>query len=231
MGKDTILLAADTSSPRFSIALLEGTRLIAEIRPQQVNRHSSDLIPRIEGLLLENSYSVTDIDAFCVGLGPGSFTGLRVGLTTMRGLAMSLKKPIVGIPSIDAIANSLSGRKGQICVIIDAKQKKVYARIYKGIGSRIVPKGRISLFKAEELMARITEPTIFLGDGVDVYRKYIVYILSIGAEFAPEPFWHVRAAIVGRLGVERLCSGKRDNVFSLSPLYIYPKECQVRKQK
>lgn len=224
-----ILLSADTSSSTFSIALLEGHRLIDEFESEFPNRHSSGLLPAIERLLSKNSYLLEDVQAFCVGLGPGSFTGLRVGITTIRGIALALKRPIVGMPSIDGMAHSLFAQKGRICAIIDAKQKRVYARIYSCSDKGIKPKSGFLLLGIKELLSKIKEPTTFLGDGIRLYRNDISQKLGKEAKFAPESFWYPKAAIMGSLALRRLQAGKRDNCFSLSPLYIYPKECQIKK--
>ena len=229
MGKDTIILSADTSSPKFSCALLKGDELISSFKAEEFNRHSSDLLPEIDRMIKESPYTIDDIRLYCVGIGPGSFTGLRIGLTTMRGLALALKRPIIGIPSIDAIAYNAIGSDTDISVIIDAKQNKVYARIYKIIQNQVRPKTKILLLDIKELLLKIKSPTLFIGDAISLYKDQISGTLKQDARFAPEAIWHPEAAVIGKLGFEKFLSGKRDNVFTLSPLYIYPKECQIRK--
>lgn len=231
MEKDLILLSADTSSSRFSIALLKGYRLIDEFESKPFNMHSSELLPEIAKVLSKNSYLLEDINAFCVGLGPGSFTGLRIGLTTIRAMALALKKPVVGIPSIDGMAYNLLGSKGEICAVIDAKQNKVYARIYTCTDKGIKPKSRFLLLGIKELLDRVKNPATFLGDGIRLYRNDILQELGQKAKFTPELLWYPKAAIIGRLGLDRLRAGKKDNVFSLSPIYIYPKECQIKRHR
>jgi len=224
------ILSADTSSNKFSIALLENGTLVDQYEPASLNMHSSDLIPAIDKLLSKNSCTAKEIDGFCIGIGPGSFTGLRVGVTTMRALALALDKPIVGVPSIDAIAYNLFGNKNQVCVLIDAKQNKVYARTYKFINKRLEFNRKVLLLSIDELLKKIKVATIFSGDGLKVYKDKIMEELK-DASFAPDPFWLPKAAIIGKLGYKRLKAGKKDNVLKLSPLYIYPKECQVKKSR
>jgi len=224
-----ILLSADTSSAKFSIALSREGMLVDEFEAESLNSHSSSLLHEIEKLLSKNSYDISDIEGFCIGLGPGSFTGLRIGITTMRGLAFTLKKPIAGIPSIDSLSLNLAGHKGRICPIIDAKQNKVYSRIYNCNGKKIEAKGTFLLLSIDDLLKKVKGPTTFLGDGVGLYRDYISGKMGSDAEFSPESTWYPKAAIIGRLGYDRLKAHKGDNIFSLSPLYIYPKECQIRK--
>ncbi|MFC1806762.1 tRNA (adenosine(37)-N6)-threonylcarbamoyltransferase complex dimerization subunit type 1 TsaB [Candidatus Omnitrophota bacterium] len=231
MAKDILTLSVDTSSKRFSIALLENDLLIDEIESGANNSHSSQLIPEIDKMLLKNLRGIKDIDLFCVGLGPGSFTGLRIGLTIMRGFALSLKRPIIGIPSIDSLAFNVLGHQGLICPIIDAKQHKVYARFYECKDQEVRSKGKILLTPIADLLKSIKRNVIFLGDGLSIYKDDIISKKSSLAVFAPETTWYPKAAIIGRLGVDRFRSGGKDNVFNLTPLYIYPKECQVATRK
>jgi len=224
------ILSADTSSPRFSIALLENNKTIDQYEPKDLNMHSSDLLPAIDKLLSKSSYKIKNIDAFCVGIGPGSFTGLRIGVTTMRALALALEKPIVGVSSIDAIAYNLTGEISRISVIIDAKQSKVYSRFYRHKNKQIMPEAKVRLLSIEELLKKIKTPITFLGDGLKVYKDNIISIGLEGISFALESDWYPKAANIGMLGYEKLRLKKKDNVLKLSPLYIYPKECQIKKR-
>lgn len=225
------LLSADTSSRRFSIALLDNTRLVDEFIAETPDRHSSALLPEIERLLSKNSFDIEEIDAFCVGLGPGSFTGLRIGLTTIRGLAMALKKPLVGVASIDVIAHNLIGHDGIICPIIDAKQGNVYARLYRSGKDAMMAKSGFLLLTIDSLLKKIRCKTIFLGDGLLAYRAIIEEKKAYPVEFAPETFWYPNAGVLGYLGLKRLKSRGGDNPFKLAPLYIYSRECHIRKRR
>jgi tRNA threonylcarbamoyladenosine biosynthesis protein TsaB len=182
----------------------------------------------MDKLLSRNQLSIQDLSGFCVGLGPGSFTGLRIGITTLRGLALALKRPIVGVPSIDAIAYNFSSHDKQICVMVDARQNKLYARLYKCQDS-IKPISRFLLLGIYELLTKIKKPTLFIGDGLLLYQDAIRQKKGSLATFASQPYWYPRAAIIGRLGYAMLKAGKKDSVFTLSPIYIYPKECQVKE--
>jgi len=226
-----ILLSADTSSSRFSIALLRGGSTIAFFESESINRHSSDLLPQIDRLLKEALCDMSDVDGFCIGLGPGSFTGLRVGVTTIRGLAMALKKPIVGVPSIDALAYNVNSAKGQVCVIIDARQGKVYGRIYSNSEKGLRADGDILLLPIRDILAKIKKNTLFLGDAIGLYRKIIEEDMRLSIEFAPEALWYPKAQVIGRLGFNRLKASKVANVMTLAPLYIYPRECQIKMSR
>ena len=226
-----IILSADTSSDRFSIAVLRGNKLIARFNAVSPNRQSSDMLPEINRLLTVNSLNVKDIGLFCVGLGPGSFTGLRIGVTIMRTMALALKRPIAGIPSIDAIAHNVPACKEHICVIIDAKQRKVYARLYKCSNGILTVSGKIMLLTIEEFLSRVKSPVVFLGDGIKIYKDIILKAGFSRDSLTPEVKWYPQAETIGKLGLEKIRNGGKDNVFTLSPLYVYPKECQIKKKK
>ena len=247
MAKDITILSADTSSLRFSIALLKAASLEQSRRacPEQgrraelveqftsatPGRQSSDMLLEIDKLLSRNSFSIEDIDLFSVGLGPGSFTGLRIGLTTMRAMALALKKPIIGIPSIDALAHAAADSSPDICVIIDAKQTKVYARFYRQRKNIIKPASKIFLLPIDKLLARVKGPVLFTGDAIALYRDDILRSNIPGVDFTPEETWSSEAAIIGALSFSKWKKRYRDNVFTLSPLYIYPKECSISKHR
>ncbi len=231
MAKDMIVLSADTSCDRFSLALMEKGLIVSQFDARSCQRQSSDMLPEIEKLLSRNELDTGDIDCFCIGLGPGSFTGLRIGVTIMRAMAFVHKKPIVGIPSIDAIACNALPYKRDICVIIDARQQKVYARFYKFRIGRMRPSGRIMLLGIEELLRKAKEPVLFLGDGIKLYGKIILNKGIRYENLLPECMWYPHAGLVGRLGIERVMRKGGDDVFTLSPLYLYPKKAQVVKSK
>jgi tRNA threonylcarbamoyladenosine biosynthesis protein TsaB len=231
MAKDTIILSADTSSERFSLALLKGHGVISRFRAISLNRQSSDMLPEIDRLLKAKKISAKDIGLFCVGLGPGSFTGLRIGVTVMRTMALALSKPIVGVTSIDAIACNAPCCKEPVCVIIDARQNKVYARIYKYRNGVLSPSSGIMLLEVKDLLDKLKAPVFFLGDGIKVYKDIILRQGLGKNSFAPEDIWYPNAETIGCLGIEKLRKKGKDNVFTLNPLYVYPKECQVVKKK
>jgi tRNA threonylcarbamoyladenosine biosynthesis protein TsaB len=231
MVKDTIILSADTSGERFSLALLKGNEVIGRFRAGSANRQSSDMLPELDRLLNAQRISLKDIGLFCVGLGPGSFTGLRIGVTVMRTMALALNKPIVGVASIDAIAYNAPHRKDPVCVLIDARQNKVYARIYKYRNNDLIPLSGIMLLDVNAILGRLKTPAFFLGDGIKRYGDIISKHVSGGKSIALEAMWYPDAEKIAALGIERLRKKGKDNVFTLNPLYIYPKECQIKRKK
>ena len=231
MVKDTIILSADTSGERFSLALLKSNEVIGRFRAGSANRQSSDMLPELDRMLKAQRISLRDIGLFCVGLGPGSFTGLRIGVTVMRTMAIALNKPIVGVASIDAIACNAPYCKEPVCVLIDARQNKVYARIYKYRNSDLAPSSGIMLLDIKAILGRLKTPAFFLGDGLKRYGDIISKYGSGEKILAPEAMWYPDAEKIAALGAERFRKKGKDNVFTLNPLYVYPKECQVVKKK
>ena len=239
MAKDITILSADTSSLKFSIALLKGAcpehsrraELVEQFTSVTPGRQSSDMLLEIDRLLSRNLSGIEDIDLFSVGLGPGSFTGLRIGLTTMRAMALALKKPIIGIPSIDALARAVAYDNPDICVIIDAKQAKVYARFYKQSKNTIKPTSKILLLPINKLLARVKGPVLFTGDAIELYKEAILKANIPGVNFTSKETWSSEAAVIGALSFSKWKKRQKDNVFTLSPLYIYPKECSISKHR
>lgn len=231
MAKDIIILSTDTSSLNFSIALSRGAELMDRFTSTIPGRQSSDMLLEIDKFLSKNAFGIEDVDLFSVGLGPGSFTGLRIGVTTMRAMALALKKPIIGIPSIDVLAHAAGGKKSDICVVIDAKQGKVYARLYKQSKDNIKPASKILLLSIDKLLARIKVPMFFLGDAIALYKENILKAGIKEISLAPEKAWSPDAAIIGALSFSKWKKKYKDNIFTLSPLYMYPKECSIKKYK
>ena len=119
------ILAIDTSTRFLSVAVADGGRALASHHREAHMKHSSQLVPVIEKVLKKSGIGLGGIDGFAVSIGPGSFTGLRIGVTTIKALAFSLKKPVAAVPTLDAIAEGVKGFAGIICPILDAKKKKV----------------------------------------------------------------------------------------------------------
>ena len=222
------VLGIDTSSRFLSIALAEGKVIVAEESYLLERRHSSLLIPKIKKMLKRAAFSIYDVDAFVVGLGPGSFTGLRIGVSTVKGFGIATKKPCIGIASIDALALNAKWAHGSIVPIIDAKRKNVYSAIYKKGKSSIVRKSSYMLSGLDELMKKVKGDVIFLGDGIDLYRKGISS-QNKKAVFLEEKHWYPHAGNLIRLALPKIKRHRKYSLNELEPIYLYPKDCQVKK--
>ncbi len=221
------LLSIDTSTKKFSLAVSQGKNILA-CRNITLNKIlSSSIIPRIRGILKDSGVALKALDGFAVGLGPGSFTSLRVGLSTVKGLAFATGKPVVGVPSLDILAGNVQEQKVQICTVCDAKRNLVYACLYQKQGSRIKRKTPYLLTNIDDLLERIKEETLFIGDGVALYREAI--LKETPARFSGEKDWFPRAGRLAGLALEQFRKKKYSNIDKLVPLYLYPQDCQVRR--
>lgn len=208
----------------MSIALSEGKDIIIEETHLLERRHSSLLIPKIKEMLEKVNFSIGGVDAFVIGLGPGSFTGLRIGVSAVKGFGIATKKPCVGVASIDAIAMNADGEEGIVVPVIDAKRQNVYSAIYK----KGVKKSKYLLLKIDELLKKTKGPVVFLGDGIDLYRERIEK-RNKKAVFLGKEYWYPKASNLIRLGLGKLKKHKKTDLSRLNPIYLYPKDCQVRK--
>jgi len=222
------ILGIDTSSRALSIALSKDRDIIIEESHILDRKHSSLLVPKIREVLRRARLSIDDVAAFVVGVGPGSFTGLRIGVSTIKGLGIATKRPCIGIASIDALALNADGEAKTVCPVIDAKRDQVYAAVYKKEKGRIVRKTDHLLLDIDRFMKRVKGPAIFLGDGLDLYRERIQR-LNKNAIFLDEAYWYPRAGNLIRLGFGRIKRHKKMDLTRLRPIYLYPKDCQVRK--
>ncbi len=228
------ILAADTSTSCGSVALIdfnESTHqgvLLAEYLITRTETHNRRLLPEIDRILKSTGLTLDDIDAFAVGTGPGSFTGLRIGVTTFKTLAWSLEKPLKGVPSLMALARQFTYFQGFICPMIDARKGEVYWAIFESQGN-----GGISLVHpysvdTPDIVARsISGVTIFCGDGWLLYREFFREHLA-GKIFEPGPEFHVvRASVIASIAAEDFSKGDRDSPVTMVPVYVRPSEAEI----
>jgi len=235
------LLAIDTSTEYLSLAVTRGDKVAAKMHRKAPMMHSTLLVPMIAGLLKKAKLKPKDLDGFCVSVGPGSFTGLRIGVTTIKGLAYSLNKPVVAVPTLDVIAENAKDFKGVICPVLDARKNKVYACIYKSDGKKIRKISRYLLISVPELEKILSDygKIVLLGDGIRFFAQHKI-------KFAK---WHPRADVVARFGLELfkkkksvpprqsngrsgIRSGRMEapsfiSADKLEPMYLYSRECDI----
>ena len=230
------LLALDTSSKHFSLAVAKDGKALHSRGIFLKKVLSDSIMPAIQGILKKAGLTLAKLDGFAVGLGPGSFTSLRVGLATVKGLAFALKKPVVGIPSLDVLALNLAG-DGQICVVCDAKRNMVYACLYQKKGDALKRKSKYLLADIKDVLSasrqrgRIKGDVTFVGDGVPLLREAIEKAAGIKARFAGEKQMYPQARHLATLALKRFEAKDCDAAETLVPLYLYPEDCQVQKSK
>jgi tRNA threonylcarbamoyladenosine biosynthesis protein TsaB len=222
------ILAADTSTLSGSIALLEGERIFLEqvlVSSQTHNRRLLKCIDEALGLL---GWGYDDLDGFAVTSGPGSFTGLRIGLATMKTLAWASGKPFVAIPSLDVLAAGLASSSLPICPLVDAHKKEVYGCLYHPVpGGEVRPVGPCRALAVETVPSLVREQTLFCGDGWLLYQRPPKDLLGPLAVGAPAPFHLIRAGVLGELARKRIERGDTDDPMTSVPLYVRPSEAEL----
>ena len=217
------ILAIDTSSMVASAAVMDGQKLLAEYIVNHKRTHSEQLMPIIEKVLESSGTSIREIDAIAVASGPGSFTGLRIGAATAKGLAHALGIKIVGVPTLDGLAFNLPHCQGIICPIMDARRNQVYTALYKwdrGGFYKLMPHCAIALSELLEEIKRREERVVFLGDGVPVHRETIRKELGDRADFAPKNADRQRASSIAELALQALERGEGQDAESFVPFYL-----------
>ncbi len=223
-----IVLAIDTSTDYLSLAILKDGRLAAKFHKKAHRRHSILLVPMIDRLLKKAGLKIKKIDCFAISVGPGSFTGLRIGVTVVKGLAYALKKRIVAVPTLDAIADNAKSFKGVICPVLDARKNKVYACMYKSDGKSLKRLSKYLLLPSEELLKKLSkyDKVVFLGDTIPTPEGCTsAHLRGVSTVKA---YWHPKAEVVARLGAEYFKKRKFVKAEDLEPMYLYSRECDIK---
>lgn len=227
-----IVLSIDSSSKVATAALLDENNLIAEYTLNNKMEHSTLIMDMIDNLLKDSNLSIDDIDGFVVSKGPGSFTGLRIGMATVKGLSFGSNKPYISISSLDALAYSLISFDGIICPIMDALRDSVYTCLYKNNNSKLEKLIDYSAFELDELIEVLKEKgekVIFTGDGLIKHKEYLSKNLP-NACFAPNHLSVIRASSLGDLGIKLLLNNESDELNS-SPFYLKKPQAQRELEK
>ncbi len=190
------ILAIDTSALTATVAIVSDDILLGEISTTTKLTHSQTVMPMIDELLKKVSLDISDIDLFACSEGPGSFTGLRIGIGTIKGLAYGLGKEVVGVSTLEALAQNIAFTDLLISPIMDARRGQVYNALYKWNEGRLECLCPPRALSVEELCSGIDEKTVFVGDGVRVYKEKITELLGEKAFFAPPQHCLQRAGSV-----------------------------------
>ncbi len=220
------ILAVDTASKTCSVALMDGDNVICEYTVNHKDTHSRFVMDMIHTALTVSRLTIPELDGFAVTIGPGSFTGLRIGLSTVKGLAMAADKPAVGVSSLEALAravwpaDSQTGSAALICPMMDARRREVYAAQYQWSENALICKSLPAALPPAAAVEAISGPCVFTGDGAVAYQERIRSLLGKHAVFTDSTFQYIRAAIVGRIAVSRFSKGAAVPADQLQPLYL-----------
>lgn len=241
-----MILGIDTSSAIASVALVEREKIICEesasdhvlsgsLAPAARGNHAEVVLLLIDMLLGRAALVLADVAGFAVTIGPGSFTGLRIGLSTAKGLSYGVDAPIVGIPTLLALAARVNDHEGLICPLLDARKKEVYAALFRRTGrelERISDDVAASPDRVLDSVRAAAGPgaCLFLGDGARVYRDVIQGGLGDRALFNSGDSYPSTASAAARLGEKKILSGEREPASSLAPVYLRPSEAELKRR-
>jgi len=227
-----IVLSIDSASKVATAALLDENNLIAEYTINNKMEHSTLIMDMVDKLLSDSNLSIDDIDGFIVSKGPGSFTGLRIGMATVKGLSFGANKPYVSISSLDALAYSLVSFDGIICPVMDALRDSVYTCLYKGNNGKLEKLIDYSALELDDLIKILkdkNEKVMFTGDGLIKHKDYLSTNLN-NSFFASNHLSIIRASSLGDLGIKLLLDNKCDELNS-SPFYLKKPQAQRELEK
>jgi len=217
------VLAVETSSLAGGVALLDDDRLVAEYLLDVSVTHSERLLSAVDRVLGDARWTPRELTGLAVAIGPGSFTGLRIALSTVKGLALALGVPVAAVPTLDAMAAALPWAALPVCPVLDARKGEVYAACYRWDGAAMRREWDYLALAPGALAARLTEPTLLVGDGA-------VHVVSPHARVLPAPRRLPSPACVGALGLAQLRRGETVTAAALAPLYLRPSEAELKRR-
>ncbi len=225
------ILAVETSTLMGSVAVVEDGRVLCELTLRVEETHSSQLMPAVEYVLKTVGSEPDRLDAFAVAVGPGSFTGLRIGMAAVKGLAVAASKPVVRIPTLEAMAWSFPFCPHLICPMIDARMKEVYAAWFRAEAGAVVRLSEDVVLSVEALLKDAKGDALFFGSGAQRYREEIAERMGGLARFASPEMMGARASVVGFLAAQRMDRGDFADIDSLEPLYIRESQALTKSRR
>ena len=217
------ILGLDSSGLVASVAIAEDDNLLGEYTVNYKKTHSQTLLPMLDEVARMIELDLSSIDAIAVAGGPGSFTGLRIGSATAKGLGLALEKPILNVPTVDALAYNLVGHRDMVCPLMDARRNQTYTGLYRFDGNDMqVLRGECAV-GIDEIAADINsrgEAVVFLGDGVPVFKTYLKEQLTVPHSYAPAHLNKQRAGAVAVLGMQYYKEGKTESAAEHRPEYL-----------
>ncbi len=228
------ILAIDSSALPVSCAILRDGRMTAEFTISIKLTHSETLMPLVDDMLKRSGISFDEIDAFGVSKGPGSFTGLRIGTATVKGLAMAADKPVIPVPTLEAMAYNIYGGDALIVPMMDARRKNVFTAIYEYLDNglrEIMPQSAIPLRDLLEKVNGLKRSVVFTGDGIYSFREDLEEAVKVPFLIAPPHLSMQRAGAVGALAEVYYNKGKYTDAGSFRPDYIKASQAERERQE
>lgn len=228
------ILGVDSSGMVASVAILENEIVVAEYSVNHKKTHSQTLLPMIDEIVKMTDTKLEEIDAIAVAAGPGSFTGLRIGAATVKGLAMSINKPIISVPTCHGMAYNLVGVEGIVCPIMDARRNQVYTGIYEFVNGKmnvLYDQDAMDINDLIDKLNSMNRKVTFLGDGVPVYSETIKETIKCQYAFAGANMNRQRAASVATLGMEYYNAGIFESADEHKPIYLRKSQAEREREE
>lgn len=226
-----LVLGIETATKVASVGLVRDGERLAEESRLAVASHVEALLPLIVSVLARARVSLTEVSGIGVSLGPGSFTGLRVALSTAKGFAYALGQRVVGVSTLDALARTVTHWEGLLCPLLDARRGEVYGALFRrdlqGVPERLTSD---LVLPPQELLRRVSEPCVFLGDGAETYKTLIEEQCGALAQVLPLATHPPCGTVVAEIAWERLCVGECANLATVVPRYVRPPEATLRRK-
>ena len=223
------MLGVETATWTASVGVVDGREPLAELTRAAAGTHATSLIPLIRDVLVAAAQPLSALDLFAVSIGPGSFTGLRIGLSVAKGLAMATAKPVVGVPTLTALAHVVGPRAHTVYPVLDARKREVYAAAFESPAGRPERLWGPEVLTPEALAERLRPPCVLCGDGVDEYESIFRQRLGGSVDLLPSSRLAPSALAVALLGAERFRRFGADDVAALEPAYIRPCEAEQKR--
>ena len=220
------ILSLDTSATVASVAIAEGSTPLAQYTLNAKNTHSETLLPMVESALKALSLTASDIDLFALSAGPGSFTGVRIGAATVKGLAFASNKPCVEISTLEALAQNLVFKAGIICPVMNARRSQVYTALFESDGkalTRLMPDSALSIEELDEILSQYATPISLVGDGYEICERGFSKTVPC---FVPEALRLQSALSVAAIALKKYESGEVCTDSALSVNYLRPSQAE-----
>ena len=221
------ILGLDSSGLVASVAIVENDLLLAEYTTDYKKTHSQTLLPMLDELRNMIELDMNTVDAIAIASGPGSFTGLRIGSATAKGLGLALQKPLVEVPTLEGLAWNLWGTDSLVCPLMDARRNQVYTAAYEFVPHgedfemrAVIPQNPMDIGEIAEKLNALGRKVIFLGDGVPVYLSVLRERLKVDYHIAPAGNNRQRAASIAALGAVYYAQGRMVDAASHQPEYL-----------
>ena len=223
------ILAIETSTMLGGVALMgESEGLIFESRLNVKTAHSERLMTEIDHALQQGGISISDVDVFGIAIGPGSFTGLRIGLSTVKGFSYATGKPVVSVPTLEAFAWNFPYSRYPVCPMLDARKKEVYAAVFRWTDGGFERMVNETSLKASEMVKSLEGQVLFAGEGALLYRQVITESLGDRAIFPPLHHMIPSPSNVAHLGLKKALRGEFSEAVGLVPLYLRKSEAELK---